>query len=134
MLCPLGQTPSAMRAWRRQGYFVIVLPIGGEDSTGALPDLYDTSGGEFDAIRRILPNQGNLWIGTTTSDEVKSWRVINSGTKLAIVPVSVPESVRTCCNPRGIKRANRTCVCVTSMIDFLSGSRHSRLGIAQLER
>ena len=59
---------------------MIVLPIGGEDSTGALPDLYDTSGGEFDAIRGILPNQGNLWIETTTTDEVKSWLVIGSGT------------------------------------------------------
>ena len=39
--------------------------------------------GKFDIIRGVMPSQGNLWIGTTTKDEVKSWCVIGSGTKLA---------------------------------------------------
>lgn len=46
--------------------------------------LRETSADQFDAIRRVEPSQGNLWIGTATNDGVKSWRVINSGTQLAL--------------------------------------------------
>ena len=31
----------------------------------------------------MVPSQGNLWSGTTTHDEARSWRVIDSGTQLA---------------------------------------------------